>query len=104
MRINSCGAGQWRVTIQLGRDSAGKIVYHGMTITGAKRDAQAYADWVQRQAVEGQAFASISQSELRALQKLEAKAAQFRGRLLAAVKAGAKVEPGALKLEYPTGK
>ncbi len=43
----------------------------------------------------GQAIpATVSQSQLRELQALQAKADKFRARLEAAVRAGARVEPG----------
>jgi len=100
MMIESCGNQRWRVAVPVGRDPAtGKQLYHYKSIRGSKKDAEAYLHWINTMLLVGQRFpATISQSELRQLQALQAKADRFREKLEAAVQAGAKVEPGELAL------
>jgi len=80
----------------------GRQLSHSKDIRGSKADAQRYIDWINELLSSGQAIpATVSQSELRTLQALEAKADRFRGTLQAAVRDGAIVEPGALELPAP---
>ena len=98
-RITGWGK-RWTIQINLGRDSeTRKVRYHYKSIHGPKRDAQAYLDWYAELMAAGQApTETISQSELQELAHLQAKATQFKEKLLAKVASGAKVQPGALTL------
>ena len=96
---------RWNVRIPAGRDPAtGKMLHHSKAIRGSKADAQRYVDWINGLLSSGQAVTTtVSQSQLRALQALQAKADKFRQKLQAAVKAGAIVEPGPCHLSAQTG-
>jgi len=96
---------QWSVRMKLWQDPAtGKIRYHYKSINGPKRDAQAYFDWYAGLMAAGQApRETISQSELQELAHLQAKATQFKEKLLAKVESGARVQPGPLTLEMTKG-
>jgi len=100
--IDSNGSGSWRVTVVIGRSSENrKLVRHEKTIRGTKKEAQLYGGWVKSLANAGQfskSAGTISQAELKELHALQAKADRFRYKLKAAVRAGSKVEPGALNL------
>jgi len=91
---------RWNVRIPAGRDPAtGKPLHHSKAIRGSKADAQKYVGWITSLLSSGQAVTTtVSQSQLRELQALQAKADKFRQKLEAAIKAGAKVEPGPLEL------
>ena len=98
--IESAGDRRWRVIVPVGKDVDGKQLHHYKSIRGSKRDAEAYFRWVNSMLLTGQRFpATVSQSELRMLQALQEKADRFREKLIAAVQAGAKVEPGPLHLD-----
>jgi len=82
-----------------GDPTTGKLLQHRKPIRGARKDAQAYADWITGMVAAGETVtATVSQTELRILQALQAKADGFRDKLVTAVHAGAKVEPGPLQL------
>lgn len=87
---------RWTVTVPLGRDPAtGKQLYHRKSLHGPKINARAYRDWYVGLVVAGEPpKETVSQSELKELGDLELKAAAFKGKLLARVHAGAKVQPG----------
>jgi hypothetical protein len=87
---------RWNVRIPAGRDpSTGKMLHHSKAVRGSKADAQRYVDWINGLLSSGQAITTtVSQSQLRELQALQAKADKFRDKLQAAVKDGAIVEPG----------
>lgn len=91
---------RWNVCIPTGSDPAtGKPVRHSKAIRGSKADAQRYVDWITGLLNSGQAVTTtVSQSQLRELQALQAKADKFRAKLQAAVRDGEIVEPGALEL------
>ena len=92
------GPGSWRVRVAIGRTGSSSRP-HEKTIRGTKKEAQAYADWVKELAASGHGVTStVSQSELKELHVFQARADRFRTKLQAAVSAGAKIEPGALKL------
>lgn len=98
--ITAVGHQSWRVRIPLGRDPAGKLLHHGKTLSGSKKNAQAYVDWITSMVAASESVtATVSQSELRKLHALQAKADWFREKLEAAMRAGAKVEPGPLHLD-----
>ena len=103
--IESSGDRRWRVILPIGKDPiTGKKLVHHKAIRGSKADAQRYVDWINGLLSSGQAFtATVSQSQLRELQALQAKADKFRDKLRAAVKAGAIVEPGPCNLSAQTG-
>jgi hypothetical protein len=91
---------RWSVVLPLGRDSAtGKQVYHHKSLRGPKANARAYRDWYAGLIASGEPpKEAVSQAELKELGDLELKAAEFKGKLLARVRAGAKVQPGLLSL------
>ena len=91
---------RWSIAYPLGHDHATRRpLYHRKSIHGPKRDAQAYRDWYADLMFAGQApTETISQSELQELAQLQAKATQFKEKLLAKVESGAKVQPGPLGL------
>ena len=73
--------------------------YHYKSIHGPKRDAQAYRDWYAGLMASGHPPAeTVSQSELQELAHLQAKATQFKEKLLAKMENGAKVQPSPLTL------
>jgi hypothetical protein len=92
---------RWNVCIPLGSDSAtGKPLRHSKALRGSKADAQRYVDWIHDLVIAGQnVTTTVSQSQLRELWSLVAKADKFRAKLQAAVRDGAKLEPGPLKIE-----
>ena len=92
---------RWNICIPLGRDPAtGKPLRHSKALRGSKGDAQRYVDWINDLVRAGQnVTTTVSQSQLRELQALEAKADRSRAKLQAAVRDGAIVEPGALELQ-----
>jgi len=98
--IESCGDRRWRVILPVGRDPiTGKKLVHHKAVRGSKADAQRYVDWINGLLASGQAVpATVSQSQLRELRALQAKADRLRDKLRVAVEAGAKVEPGPLEL------
>lgn len=98
-RITGWGK-RWTVQINLGHDPATrKPLYHNKSIHGRKRDAEAYRDWYAGLMAAGQApTETISQSELQELAHFQAKATQFKEKLLAKVENGAKVQAGPLSL------
>ena len=94
---------RWNVRIPAGRDPAtGKLLHHSKAIRGSKADAQRYVDWISGLLSSGQAFTTtVSQSQLRELQALQAKVDRFRATLQAAARDGGIIEPGALELPAP---
>ena len=96
---------RWSIAYPLGHDPATRRpLYHRKSIRGPKRDAQAYRDWYADLMFAGQApRETVSQSELQELAHLQAKATQFKEKLLAKVASGAKVQPGPLTLEMTKG-
>jgi hypothetical protein len=96
---------RWNVRIPNGRDpSTGKMLHHSKALRGSKADAQRYVDWINGLVSSGQAVTTtVSQSQLRELQALVAKADKFLVKLQAAVNAGAIVEPGPCHLSAQTG-
>jgi len=98
--IESCGDRRWHVILPIGKDPiTGKKLVHHKAIRGSKADAQRYVDWINGLLSSGQAVpATVSQSQLREVQKLQEKADRFREKLESAVRAGAQVEPGPLKI------
>jgi hypothetical protein len=96
---------RWNVQIPTGRDpSTGKMLRHCKAIRGSKADAQRYVDWINGLLSSGQAVTTtVSQSQLRELNALQAKADKFRAKLQAAIMAGAIVEAGPCHLSAQTG-
>jgi hypothetical protein len=87
---------RWTVMLPLGRDpSTGKQLYHRKPIRGPKMNARAYRDWYAGLIAAGEPpKETVSQAELNELGDLELKAAQFKEKLFARVRAGGKVQPG----------
>jgi hypothetical protein len=87
------------VTIPLGRNpTTGKLFQHHKTISGAKKEAEAYRTWAMSLVAPGATdVKTISQTELKELRALEDVAAKYRTRLVSAIQAGAQIEPGPLK-------
>ena len=84
----------------------GKLLHHSKAIRGSKADAQRYVNWVGAAFLlsSGQAFAAtVSQSQLRELQALQAKVDRFREKLEGAIRTGATVEPGPRHLSAQAG-
>jgi hypothetical protein len=96
---------RWNVRIPTGSDPAtGKMLHHSKAIHGSKADAQRYVDWINGLLSSGQAVTTtVSQSQLRELQTLQARADKLRDKLRAAVNADAIVEPGPCHLTAQTG-
>lgn len=92
--IYASGSRSWSVSVGISRRE------HRKTIRGTKKEAKAYADWIKGLVAAGHSVTStVSQSELKELGVLQAKADRLRMKLKAAVSAGAKIEPGALTLD-----
>jgi len=91
---------RWTVMVPLGRDSAtGKPRFHRQPIRGPKMKARAYRDWYAGLVVAGEASKeTVSQAELKELGDLELKAAALKGKLLARMHGGARVQPGPRRL------
>jgi hypothetical protein len=101
-KIESCGDRRWRVILPIGKDPiTGKKLIHHKAVRGSKADAQRYVDWITKMVAAGQAVTTVSQSQLRELQALQAKADKLRAQLQAEVRDGAIVQPGALELPVP---
>ena len=96
---------RWNVRIPAGLDPAtGKLLHHSKAIRGSKADAQRYVDWISGLLSSGQTVTTtVSQSQLRELQVLQAKADRFREKLEGAIRTGATVEPGPRHLSAQAG-
>jgi hypothetical protein len=97
--ILGCGV-RWSIVYPLGHDLATRRpLYHRKSIHGLKREAQAYLDWYAGLVAAGETpKETIAQWELKSLADLQAKAQEFKQKLLAKVESGTRVQPGPLTL------